>query len=157
MADVDLRSLAKAHKAFDDAVTFWMMPYSTYAANDVVATMDAIWFPPQPETEADGEAPKRERTSEQTIYLTAPYCTVNIEFADDLPVIAQALQMYWQARTGDVVENYERFRMLPIDVVNSWFNAYLETRDNSIYANGVAPEEQGDTEETDPESSASNG
>jgi len=125
-----------------------MMPYITYAASHALETMQA---------QANWASKSDDRTGAQTVYLAAPHCTVDIEFADDLPVMAQALQMYWQARTGDAFENYERFEMLPNELVDAWWDAYLATRDDSIYANGTVPEspaEAKDGEDTDPEAPA---
>lgn len=128
-----MQSLARSHSAFNGTVIFRMMPYITYAAAHALEAMEVHW--------------PGKHTNMQTIYLTAPYCTVDVEFVgDDLPTAAQAIQAYWQNRTGDVAKNFDNFAMLPDLAVLAWWDAYLGTRDDSIYENGV-PEEIPEGEE----------
>ena len=120
---MQIHSLARDFSALKGQVIFQMMPFITYAAANALEQMDAVW--------------PDKHTNMQTIYLTAPYCTLGIEFVGELDMPAQAIQAYWLNRTGDVVKNFETFAMLPDLSVLAWWDAYLATRDDSIYDNNL--------------------
>ena len=106
------------------------MPYITYAAAHALEVMEEHW--------------PGKHSNMQTIYLTAPYCTVDIEFVGELSTVGEAIQAYWKSRTGDVAKNFDSFAMLPDLAVLAWWDAYLGTRDDSIYDNGVVEIPEGD-------------
>lgn len=113
-----LKSLTKKHPAFDEQITFYMMPYRTLAVDMAIDTL----------------APEKEVTGVQASFALCDTLTVDVEFAlnDDAPAGLRAFEMYWQDRPTDTLERWHLFvQMLDAEVVNAWWAAYEATRDGA--------------------------
>ena len=154
-----LHDIAVPFKAFDGAVTFWMIPFTNPEAAVYENELErvhpsAVWrhketgeettrnpYPgdsSDPIVKAQREQGEWEMISlwhnpEQLFLICVPL-TADIEFkGKKLPAEVRALQVFWEQRNGKVSHNWDLYRQLvsqPVSLV--WFDAYNQTRDTSM-------------------------
>lgn len=154
-----LRDVAVPYKAFEGAVTFWMLPYTNMEVDIRLSELRRLEPPEKwvhadtgeetykdphpnpgddPIIEAQRKASKWEHVdlwgNIHSIFWGVVPLTIDIEFKDKkLPTPARGLQAYWENRNGSTAHNWTLFKQLiGGNVGTEWMSAYIETRDTSM-------------------------
>lgn len=113
---MSLLSLTKEHAALNGAVIFHMLPYRALAVDLAIGQI----------------APGGQVDAVQAVFVMCDALTVDITFADDLPIDARTIQAYWSMRSGDPAKDWPLFcRALSSAAVDAWWSAYEATRDTT--------------------------
>jgi len=109
---------SKMYEAYDGQVVFHMIPYRTVGVDVVVDALAGV-----------GEV-----RDVQALFALCDTLTASVDFAlrDDAPTALRAFEAYWQERPSDIQARWALFtQLVDADVLNVWWNAYKETRDNA--------------------------
>lgn len=133
-------TLAVAYPLYDGALTLWVMPYATHKAGRVIDAFEAV-------------VPREKWGNYENSFLMIEGALIDVDFQRDSPterpLAAQAWEVYWQARNGDLAHNYDAFSEVAYPgMVEGFWEAF-----NAVRSEFAPPEER----QTPPEGADPNG
>lgn len=128
----NLKALAKPYVALNGQATLWYMPYQTLQGMIVFGAFEEI-------------VPRTEWTGVHSVFLlfAANVVEIDFDYGEQATPPDQALQMYWQGRTGNVKEDWLLFLTLPPSMLSELQSGYDATRDKALVnPNGTSADPQ---------------